>query len=494
MLKVIRVILAVICLLAVTFLFLDFTGIGARYLGWLAKWQFIPALLSTAVVPLAVLIILPFIFGRVYCSVLCPLGVLQDVISWVHCKLSRRHKFGYCRPLTLLRCVVLLLFVVALMLGLSRLAAFIEPYSEYGRIVSSVLRPAYIEVNNIIAANEAPDSYTFYNVDYYETLSMVVVGVVTLLVVGGLAWWNGRIYCNTICPVGTILGYMSQFSLLKPVIDSSKCVKCGKCARECKASCIDAKNERIDYTRCVACMDCIGNCSTGAISYIHPSKKKDRKSEGDSTANDKGRRDFLTVSALLAATAAVKAQEKTVDGGLAEIIDKKKPVRRTRITPPGSKSHDNFYKHCTSCQLCVSKCSEGVLRPSVEAGTFMQPEMSYERGYCRPECTDCSQVCPVGAILPLDAAEKSAVQVGHAVWIRENCLPAVDGTSCGNCARHCPVGAITMIALKPEDPASPKVPSVNTERCIGCGACENLCPVRPFSAIYVEGHEIHRMV
>ena len=74
MLKVIRVILAVICLLAVTFLFLDFTGIGVRYFGWLAKWQFIPALLSTAVVPLAVLILLPFVFGRVYCSVLCPLG------------------------------------------------------------------------------------------------------------------------------------------------------------------------------------------------------------------------------------------------------------------------------------------------------------------------------------------------------------------------------------------------------------------------------------
>ncbi len=195
---------------------------------------------------------------------------------------------------------------------------------------------------------------------------MVVVGVVTLLVVGGLAWWNGRIYCNTICPVGTILGYMSQFSLLKPVIDSSKCVKCGKCARECKASCIDAKNERIDYTRCVACMDCIGNCSTGAISYTLPSRVKVNKGKDDGGAHDSGRRSFLTVGALLAATAAVKAQEKTVDGGLAEIIDKKKPERRTRITPPGSKSHDNFLPslHIVSavCQQVSRRGAEAICR------------------------------------------------------------------------------------------------------------------------------------
>ena len=124
----------------------------------------------------------------------------------------------------------------------------------------------------------------------------------------------------------------------------------------------------------------------------------------------------------------------------------------------------------------------------------MQPESSYERGYCRPECTKCSEVCPAGAICKIDKAEKSSIQIGHAVWVKENCLPVTDGVKCGNCARHCPVGAITMVPSDPKDESSIKIPVVDTERCIGCGACENLCPSRPFSAIYVEGIERHRTI
>ncbi len=124
----------------------------------------------------------------------------------------------------------------------------------------------------------------------------------------------------------------------------------------------------------------------------------------------------------------------------------------------------------------------------------MQPEVSYERGYCRPECTRCSEVCPTGAIRLLDRAEKSATQIGHAVWLRENCVVLTDGVNCGNCARHCPTGAITMILSEDGIWDSPEIPMVDTERCIGCGACENLCPARPYSAIYVEGHPVHRKV
>ncbi len=123
----------------------------------------------------------------------------------------------------------------------------------------------------------------------------------------------------------------------------------------------------------------------------------------------------------------------------------------------------------------------------------MQPESSYERGYCRPECTRCSEVCPAGAITPVTREEKTAVQIGHAVWVADNCVPLTDGVECGNCARHCPAGAILMVASDPQDTDSPKIPVVNTARCIGCGACENLCPARPFSAIYVEGYEKHRI-
>lgn len=190
----------------------------------------------------------------------------------------------------------------------------------------------------------------------------------------------------------------------------------------------------------------------------------------------------------------MKAADKTVDGGMAVILDKQIPERKTPIVPPGAKSLKNVADRCTGCQLCVQACPNGVLRPSGGVLTLMQPTSSYERGYCRPECTACSDVCPAGAIEKIDVAEKSSIQIGHAVWIRKNCIPVVNGDSCGNCARHCPVGAITMVPLQPDKEDSPKIPAVNTERCIGCGACENLCPARPFSAIYVEGHEVHRKI
>ena len=173
---------------------------------------------------------------------------------------------------------------------------------------------------------------------------------------------------------------------------------------------------------------------------------------------------------------------------------KKIPNRTTPVVPPGAQGLRNMAAHCTGCQLCVSVCPNQVLRPSGKPGTLMQPEASYERGYCRPECVKCGEVCPAGAILKITTADKSAIQVGHAVWIKENCVSLTDGVDCGNCARHCPVGAITMVASDPDVPDSPKIPVVNVERCIGCGACENLCPARPFSAIYVEGHECHRVI
>ena len=326
-------------------------------------------------------------------------------------------------------------------------------------------------------------------------VTMIVAGV-TLAVLGFLAWRNGRTYCNTICPVGTVLGFFSKYSLFRPQIDTSKCNGCGLCARNCKSACIDSKTHTIDYSRCVDCMDCMEKCSKQAISYSLRRKKTEKddavSAKRAATVND-GRRQFLTVTALAGAAAAMKAQEK-VDGGLAEILDKKAPVRKTPIVPPGAQGIRNLTSHCTACQLCVSACPNGVLRPSTDLGRLMQPESSYERGYCRPECTRCSDVCPAGAIKPITVADKSSIQIGHAVWVKENCVPLTDGVECGNCARHCPVGAIQMVLSDPGNEESVKIPVVNTERCIGCGACENLCPARPFSAIYVEGHENHRTI
>lgn len=492
MLKKIRQTLAIVSILMVTLLFVDFTGLAHTWFGWMAKIQFLPALLALNVGVIIGLVVLTLLFGRIYCSVICPLGIMQDGFGWLG-KKAKKNRYSYSPAMNVLRYVMLVLMAASIIFGINSAVALLAPYSAYGRIAQTLVSPVWEWGNNILASwAERADSYAFYEVDIWVRSGITLgVALVTLAVLGFLAWRNGRTYCNTICPVGTLLGILSRFSLFRPVIDTSKCNSCGLCGRNCKSSCIDSKNHTIDYSRCVACMDCISKCNKGAISYTW---ERGLKLADTPEATDSGRRQFLTLAATVATTAAVKAQEKTTDGGLATIIDKKVPKRRTKIVPPGALSIKNLNNHCTACQLCVSACPNGVLRPSSELESFMQPESSYERGYCRPECTRCSDVCPTGAIRPIDDAMKSAIQIGHAVWVKENCIPLTDGVSCGNCARHCPTGAISMVLSDPGNEESPKIPVVNEEKCIGCGACENLCPSRPFSAIYVEGHEVHREI
>ena len=544
MLRKIRTTLALVVFVLITLLFLDVTGTLHRWFGWLASIQFWPALLALHVGVLALLVVLTLVFGRIYCSVICPLGVMQDVISRLH-GMRKKNRFTYSKEKRWQRYTVLAVFVASAVAGVNAVVSLLAPYSSYGRIAGSLMKPVYEAGNNVLAAvAEHFNSYAFYSVDVWmKSLPTLVVASLTLVVIAVLAWRGGRTYCNTICPVGTILSFLARFSWLKVRIDGSKCVNCGLCTKNCKASAIDFKNHRIDYSRCVVCGDCIDKCRKGAISLSsrqadkQTSRRADKQTSGqadeltsgqvdkltggqvnkqagkqannanllvnssagdlsavNSLSVDAGRRSFLLGLAVASTAAAMAQEKKKVDGGLAAIEDKVAPERLTPITPPGSLSAQHFARHCTACQLCVSNCPNGVLRPSTDLSTFMQPTMSYERGYCRPECTKCGDVCPTGAINPITRADKSAMQIGHAVWIKKNCVPLTDGVECGNCARHCPTGAITMVPVDPKDERSLKIPAVNEARCIGCGACENLCPARPFSAIYVEGHEVHREV
>lgn len=488
MLRKIRIIAAALCFTLITLLFLDFTGTIHAWFGWLAKIQFLPAVLALNVGVIVLLIALTLIFGRVYCSVICPLGVMQDIISWFAGR-RKKNRFSYSPAKNWLRYAVLAIFIATFAAGIGAVALLVAPYSAFGRIAQNLFAPIWKLGNNFLAfIAERVDSYAFYSTEIVVgSWITFAIAAVTLIILGILAWRNGRTYCNTICPVGTVLGALSRFSLLKPIIDTDKCINCGLCARKCKAACIDAKNHEIDYSRCVVCMDCLESCSKNAIKYTI------RKSSSKPAPADTSRRNFLVGAGLLAASAA-KAQEMKLDGGYATIIYKEKPFKNRALTPPGSLSARNMTAHCTGCQLCVAVCPTQVLRPSADLTTFMQPEMSYEKGYCRPECNKCSQVCPTGAINPITVEEKSSIQVGHAEWNRKNCIVLTDDVDCGNCERHCPTGAITMILSDYRDLKSRKIPSINKHLCIGCGACENLCPSRPFSAIYVKGYKNHRTI
>ncbi len=540
MLRKIRITLAAVCFTAVTLLFLDFTGTIHLWFGWLAKIQFLPAVLALNVAVIAVLLLLTLIFGRIYCSVICPMGVFQDCVS----NLSSRRKgkkarFTYSKEKKWLRYGMLVLFVVTLVAGLNAIAVLLAPYSAYGRMVQSLLAPVWQWGNNLLAwIAERQDSYAFVTKEVWlKSLPILIIAAVTFAVVVVLAWRNGRTYCNTICPVGTVLSFFSRFAMFRPMIDKSKCKSCHACEKKCKAACIDVDNHRIDYSRCVDCFDCIDSCRLGALKYrfawgrsvtstssVTATHRADspvaepveatavrqgsptmvRQGSPTSEATDNGRRAFLiggaaVIGGSLLPSIPMKAEEEQIkdkkrDGGFAEIIPKKAPKRKNPITPFGSQSIDHFYQHCTACQLCVTVCPNNVLRPSSRLEHLMQPEMSFEKGYCRPECVKCSEVCPAGAILKITPEEKTDWKVGTAGVDYDLCVVNRDGVHCGNCARHCPVGAIKMVKKNPDDEKSLRIPSVNEEKCIGCGACENLCPSRPISAITVNGYEVHHNV
>lgn len=509
MLKTIRRTLAAISFIGITLLFLDFTGTLHTWLSWLASIQLLPAFLAMNFIIVAALIVLTLFFGRIYCSVICPLGITQDIIArcsiTIHNRVAKRkHRYAYHKAMPILRYTMLVLFVVLLAAGFTSLAGILDPYSAFGRIATNLFAPLYGWINNLFAAiAEHYDSYAFYSTEVWVKGGVsLLVAIVTLVVVGVLAATNGRSYCNSVCPVGTILSFFARFSWMKIVIDADRCKGCRLCEHNCKAHCIDVETKTIDYSRCVVCGNCQKVCKSNCIAYgpkkmidkenaIVSDYKEKRAAEGGKV--DDSRRAFLLSAAAVSAGAALAQAEKKVDGGLAAIEDKQIPERKGKLVPPGAQSHRHFYQHCTACQLCVSACPNGVLRPSTDLNTIMQPEMQFERGYCRPECSRCSEVCPNDAIRLIDAAEKSNIKIGTARVIAANCLSA-KGINCGNCERHCPVGAIQMINLKPEDPEGKPVPVVDPECCIGCGACENLCPVRPISAIIVDGIDQHRNV
>lgn len=494
MLKRIRVVLSILIFGLITFYFLDFADILPNKFQVLAQIQFVPALMSLSFIILAALIVLTLAFGRIYCSVICPMGVFQDAVNWISRKTAKRKKrFRFSPAKTVLRWAVVAVTAVAFLCGFTVVLGLLDPYSAFGRMVTNVFKPVYMWGNNLLESVFSQFSnYTFYQVDAsLLSVSSFIIGLATFLLIGFLAWKHGRTWCNTICPVGTVLGFVSRFSLFKVRIDPTRCTHCMICATKCKVSCIDSKKQQIDYTRCVDCFDCLGSCKEGALVYSLPSAalKKPTDKQADSTATDASKRRFLMAGLTTAAAAPeVMAQAKSV---IASASGTKSYKRLTPITPPGSVSMAHFQKQCTSCHLCVSKCPSHVLKPAfMQYGPegIMQPTVYFEKGFCNFDCTVCGDVCPNGAIKPLTMEQKHLTQMGKVVFIEENCIVHTDGTSCGACSEHCPTQALSMIPYKD----GLTIPHIDTDICVGCGGCEYICPARPFRAVYIEGNAVQQ--
>lgn len=492
-LKTFRVIISLLFFFAVSILFFDLSfSIQQSFSDYPLFLQFIPSLLkfisisSIAGIGFLIVLALTLLFGRVYCSTICPLGIFQDIVTFFRKKKSKLF-YSLSRPFTKTRyfilAIVTLLFVIGSSIGLNLL----DPYSNFGRILTNVFRPIFIIINNIISSIlELFNSYAVSPLEFIGiNLFSLLFSALVFVIVTWMSYSYGRLFCNSICPVGTLLGLVSKISFFKIGIIESNCIECGDCETVCKSSCIESESKYIDFSRCVGCYNCFDVCPSIGISYLP------RYSKSNGTFFNYGKRDFFKNIGffILGSSVISKAQQKI------DVYTKNEipVIRKFPVSPPGSLSIKNFNDNCTACHLCISSCPTQVLQPSfLEYGLLeiMQPRMDYKTSYCNYDCTICTDVCPNGAILSQSGEDKRLIQMGKVKFIKDNCVVYTQKTDCGACAEHCPTKAVRM---ELDNEVNKKAPVLTEDICVGCGACEFACPTIPYKAIYVEGNPIHQL-
>jgi len=505
-----RVVLAVLVFAGLAAALMDFRELVSVRLGhWLASVQFVPSLVAMAGGALAAgllfgaVLLLTLLLGRVYCSVLCPLGIFQDLVSRLARLLPRKRKLlPFAREQRLLRHAFVWGTVALVLAGWGAFGlSLVDPYSHFGRLASLLFRPALTWANNhLVWLAEALGWHGLYRVDLpLPAAGAFVFPALLLTLVVLLSAFRGRLYCNTLCPVGTVLGWVAKRAAFRIGIDKASCTKCANCIRACKAQCIDLKSGEVDFSRCVGCQDCVSVCDEHGIRYRWSWGR--RKPAPQKSPADAGRRSFLKGSVgglaagaglgILASGNRARAQEGYPSDG-----DKTPPpaaparAMSAGVTPPGSRGVARFLDRCTACQLCVSACPKHVLQPSLfEYGMtgFMKPRLDFTAAFCDYDCRACAEACPDGAIDLLAIQDRQLEQIGLARFHEDRCIVKVKGTDCAACSEHCPTKAVETIPFG----ENLRLPQVNESLCIGCGACQFACPVQPEKAILVTGLKEH---
>ncbi len=485
-LKRIRIAVSLVFFIALVLFFMGSALIPAGAGNILTSFQFIPALSKSltiafwpSIIGTGVLIALTLFFGRVYCSFLCPLGAGQDIVYRISLRRKKYKHFGMLPPFPWIAYGLLALTVSGLVFGVSVLTGIFDPFSISGRIAADLIKPGLSLLWNLIN-----DGLTSIGVYTFAHEALPVITLATALIAGFfltgivvMSWTRGRLYCNTVCPVGAFLGLISRVSVFRITIDADTCVKCGKCAKVCKAGCIDYQNKSIDFSRCVACMNCIPECPEKSIAYRTARKPAVKEY---STERRELIKDSLKYGIGIGAAMILPAR---LFGE--EIFPSNKPV-----TPPGSQSIERFKSWCTGCHICVSHCPTRVLKPSfLEYGLtgMLIPRMDYPAAFCEYNCKTCTEVCPTGALKPVSLAAKQTIQMGKVNLEKSRCVVYKKELACGACAEICPTHAVDLTEYKP----GLWGPVTDNSICVGCGACQSACPVNPVKAIFVEGLDQH---
>lgn len=457
-----RIVIAALFFIVITLSFISFSAGKLPFSPTVEKFQFGPALMALFVgtaLPLILLLIVTLLFGRVYCSFLCPLGIWQDIVIWIadRFKSKKQRRYNYTPPHNTLRYIILAIVAAALIAGISYPFAFLDPYSIFGRIVTSFNPYA---------------SFAFWS---------FVVALAFFLLVTLLSAFRGRLYCNTICPVGSFLGLISSHSMFRLDISDKKCVECSLCGKKCKAQALDCTTRTIDYSRCVMCFDCTTSCRSNAITLKYSwGRNKGKKSpENKNNPESIGRRNLLVGLGTLGLVAASRKWGSKFHADPATDAEGE-PM--AQFLPPGAFNIEHLKEHCTACHACIAACPSKIIRPSITQhgiDGFLMPLLSFDEGYCNYDCNKCSNVCPNGALLPLSLRDKQSLRIGIVRFVAKNCLVFREDLVCGKCGEVCPTGAIRL----QEHKRKPGLffPVVKSDYCIGCGGCTSVCPAEPLA-------------
>jgi ferredoxin len=474
--------------------FVDFKSlIPAKYFNILTSLQFIPSIMkffdlrTLVTCGFIAILLLTLISGRTYCSFLCPLGIAQDLTSRIGGRIKKKfRRYGFKKPFTILRYSILAITVIVTLIWGIYMITLLDPYSIFARSMTYFIKPLVIYLNNFGSAILGKfDIYYLSNVPV-KSFPLIIYSIPAafFLLVGGLSLTKGRLYCNTFCPVGTLLGLISKISLFRIKFDEETCTRCGRCAIRCKSSCIDFLKPNVDISRCVSCFNCIHTCPEKAMSYgIAGSKKKVQET-------DENKRKVIIGSLLLlfGLSRVAGGQNKTAPKPKKDSTIKENKTHP--VCPPGGVSIADFNVDCIACSLCINVCPNGVLQPAYKeyglAG-MMQPVMDYHKSFCTYNCTKCTEICPTNALHPLVLEAKKLTQLGKANFIKDNCIVKTEKTSCGACSESCPTKAVHMIPFE----GNLVIPEVTEDICIGCGHCEFACPTIPYKAIFVNGNAVH---
>ena len=407
------------------------------------------------------ILLLTFLFGRFYCSTLCPLGTLMDLIIKAGKIWGIKKAHNYHKSVAWIPYLWVVIITVVIISGNVLLFGLLDPFSLSGKIVVH-MRPE-------------PESFS-KPVFLFVLVFLVFLTILTL--------YKDRRYCDILCPIGGILGVVASCSLFKIRINEQSCNRCGKCLDVCKAGCINLESKRVEFYRCVECFNCFKSCQEGAIFFISGYRKDQKNTLNKPSTAD--RRNFLRI--LIAGTGFILGLNKLCGGN-----NQEENLEYSPVMPPGAGDQDRFSERCTACHLCIASCPTGVLRPGFLdygwTGIF-QPKMDFRSGFCQHQCNRCLTVCPTGAIQMLDLTQKQKLQIGVAVWIRNQCIVVSSRKGCGMCAKRCPTDALKMVSWL----GGLMIPSIDESRCIGCGVCEYDCPVRPEKAIFVEANKVQREI